>query len=330
MNEVDARGSTEPALSAVQGAATPGRTPEMERDRLVGALLLVFGVAAVSTGSIFARLAEAPPLAKAAWRCAIATAVLLALGRLQLVQVICMTPRKLLGLAALAGVFLAVHFATWIASLDHTSVATSLLLVNTTPIWIVVLAPFVNRESVSRRELVGVALALAGGAWLALGGEADASAARESAAGGNGLLGPALAVVGAWASTGYFLIGRRVGKGMALIGYLSVCYGAATGTLLVAALATGTQLVGFEGETVLWLLALALVPQLIGHSAYNAALRKLPALLVAMPLLFEPVVGSLLAWWFLGEAPPARAFGAGTLVLAGVALAAGLGRRAPG
>jgi drug/metabolite transporter (DMT)-like permease len=329
MNEVDARGSSEPALRAVQGATTPGRTPEMERDRLVGALLLVFGVAAVSTGSIFARLAEAPPLAKAAWRCAVATAVLLALGRLQLVQVICMTPRKLLGLAALAGVFLAVHFATWIASLDHTSVATSLLLVNTTPIWIVVLAPFVNRESVSRRELVGVALALAGGAWLALGGEADVSAAQASDAGGSGLLGPALAVVGAWASTGYFLIGRRVGKGMPLIGYLSVCYGAATATLLLAALVTGTQLVGFEGETVLWLLALALVPQLIGHSAYNAALRKLPALLVAMPLLFEPVVGSLLAWWFLDEAPPARAFGAGTLVLAGVALAAGLGRRAP-
>lgn len=308
---------------------SPGRPPSAERDRVIGATLLVIGVAAVSTGSIFARLAEAPPLAKAAWRCALATAVLLLLGRTTLWRALAVTPRKLLGLAALSGVFLAVHFATWIASLDHTSVATSLLLVNTTPIWIVLLAPLVNREPVSRRELVGVVLAIAGGAWLALGGEADPSAGSESRSGRDGLLGPALAVVGAWAATGYFLIGRRVGARVPLIGYLSVCYGAATVTLVLAALVSGTQLLGFEGETVLWLLALALVPQLIGHSAYNAALRKLPALLVALPLLLEPIVGSLLAWWVLGEAPPVRAIGAGALVLAGVALASGLGRRDP-
>jgi len=135
-------------------------------------------------------------------------------------------------------------------------------------------------------------------------------------------------VVGAWAATGYFLIGRRVGSEVPLIGYLSVCYGTATATLVLAAVASGTELAGFEPTTVLWLLALGLVPQLIGHSAYNAALRKLPALLVALPLLLEPVVGSLLAWWVLGEVPPLRAFGAGALVLSGVALAAGLGRRA--
>jgi drug/metabolite transporter (DMT)-like permease len=196
--------------------------------------------------------------------------------------------------------------------------------VNTTPIWIVLLAPFVSRETGGRSELAGVALAFAGGAWLALGGERGAGPDPGS----HGLLGPALAVAGAWAATGYFLIGRRVGTRLALIGYLCVCYGTATVTLALAALATGTQLAGFAPATVLWLLALGLVPQLIGHSACNAALRKLPALLVALPLLLEPVVGSLLAWWVLDEAPPARALGAGVLVLAGVALAAGLGRRA--
>jgi drug/metabolite transporter (DMT)-like permease len=322
--------SSSPGLPAASASAGPGPG----RERLIGAALLVIGVAAVSTGSIFARLAEAPPLAKATWRCALATLVLMALGRAALVQVVATTSRRLLGLAALSGLFLALHFATWIASLDHTSVATSLLLVNTTPIWIVLIGPLVTREPVGRRELVGVALALAGGAWLALGGEAAPSSGPSEGtdaaadAPGGGLLGPLLAVAGAWAATAYFLIGRRVGKQLALIGYLSVCYGAATVTLALAALFTGTPLVGFGGETVLWLVALALVPQLIGHSACNAALRKLPALLVALPLLLEPVVGSLLAWWVLAEAPPARALGAGVLVLAGVALAAGLGRRA--
>lgn len=292
------------------------------------ALLLSIGVAAVSTGAVFARLADAPALSKATWRCAIATAVIAALGGRASLDALRAAPRDVTRLALLAGTLLAAHFATWIASLDHTSVATSLLLVNTIPIWVVLLAPFVNGDRAGRAALVGVALALAGGAWLAFGGPSEprVEAATDDAP-DAGLLGPALAVLGAWGAAGYMVIGRRIGARVPLFAYLTLCYGTATAWLFVAALLSGAPLFVFDAATYVWLVALGLVPQLIGHSACNAALRRLPALLVALPLLLEPVVGSLLAWAVLAEAPPLRAFPAGALVLSGVALAAGLGRR---
>ncbi len=291
--------------------------PLSPRERLLGAALLTLGVLAVSTGAVFARLAEAPALVKATWRCAIATAALVALGAPVLLQVLMTAPRRVVGLAALSGLFLAAHFATWIASLDHTSVATSLLLVNTIPVWVVLLAPLVNGERATLLQLAGVALALGGGAWLALDGEAAASAEHQ-----RGLLGPGLAVLGALGATAYLVIGRRIGQRLPLVGYLAVCYGTATLALAAAATVAGTSLVAVDASAWIWIAALGLVPQLIGHSACNAALRRLPALLVALPLLLEPVVGSWLAWWILDETPPARTLSAGGLTLFGIALAA--------
>lgn len=289
-------------------------------EALVGATLMALGVVAVSTGAVFARLAEAPPLAKAAWRCAFATALLAVLGGPTMAGALAALERRVVALSALAGVFLAAHFATWIASLEHTSVATSLLLVNTSPIWVALVAPRLTGDRASGRALAGVALALVGAAWLAWRGDGGGATPR-------GLLGPGLALLGALGATGYLLVGRRVGARVPLVGYLVVCYGTATGTLLLAALATGSPLTGFDRATIGWLLALGFVPQLIGHSACNAALRKLSPLLVALPLLLEPVLGSLLAWVVLNERPPAEAGPAGALVLLGVALAAGLGPR---
>ncbi|MEZ6013507.1 MAG: DMT family transporter [Planctomycetota bacterium] len=322
---LDPRAPVAPAPSRGLDAG-PARRPGTRMQTVTLALLLALGVAAVSTGALFARLAEAEPLAKAAWRCAVATLVLAVVGGPGAGRALAAAPRSALGATCLAGTCLAVHFATWIASLDFTSVATSLLLVNTNPVWVVLLAPLVNGERASRRALAGVALALSGGVWLAAGASPAADAPAGSLEGaleeGSRWLGPSLAVCGAWAATGYFLLGRRVGGRIPLVPYLGLCYGVATAWLCVAALARGVPLSGFPAMTYLWVVALGLVPQLIGHSACNAALRRLPALLVALPLLLEPIVGSWLAWAVLGEVPPARAWSAGALVLLGVARAA--------
>ena len=292
------------------------------RERWVGVTLLTLGVLAVSTGAVFARLADAPALVKATWRCALATVALMALGAPVLLQVVFTAPKRVIGLAALSGLFLAAHFATWIASLDHTSVATSLLLVNTIPVWVVLLAPFVNGDRATVRQLLGVALALVGGAWLALGGQDLQPPLPTAGPPPSGTLGAGLAVLGAWGAAAYYLLGRRIGTRLPLFAYLTVCYGSATVALACAATASGDSLFDVDASAWIWIVALGLVPQLIGHSACNAAVRRLPALLVALPLLLEPVVGSLLAWLVLDEAPPARALGAGALTLSGIALAA--------
>ena len=130
-----------------------------------------------------------------------------------------------------------------------------------------------------------------------------------------------LALAGAWAVTGYLVIGRKLRAKMSLIPYIFVVYGMSALALIVLMFALGESPLGYQPATYLWILALALVPQLIGHSTYNWALRYLPASLVATANLGEPIGSAILALFILGEVPtPFTLFG-GALILAGIYLA---------
>ena len=251
------------------------------------------------------------PLATAiaAWRCAIATLVLAPAGLPRLRAALDEHGARRLGAPLLAGAFLAVHFATWIRSLEYTSVAASVFLVNTNPIWVGLLAPLVTRERLRPAAVVGLVLAVLGSGVIALGGLGG---------GGRPLLGAFLALAGAWAASGYLLIGRRQRAGLPLSAYLFACYGSAALLLVALAGIEGTPLVGYSDQTVLYLVAIGLVPQLIGHSACNWALRKLETVYVALTFLGEPICSSLLAWIVLSEAPAASIWIGGPLVLAGI------------
>lgn len=271
----------------------------------------MLGVVGVSTGAILVRLADCGPLAKAAWRCGLATCILAFSGGLR--RPAGYPPdRRALGLAMLAGTFLAFHFATWIASLDMTSVAASSVLVSTAPIWVAIASPLVTSDRPSLRSITGVGVSMLGSVWIAVdaGGETGE------------WLGPALAMAGAIGGAGYILIGRRVGTRLPMQRYLFVCYGTAAVLLIVAALINGDKLVGFDQQTWLALVGLALFPQLLGHSSCNWALRWLPALFVSVAFLSEPILSSFFAWVFLQEAPGMAVLQAAPLVLIGIVLAA--------
>lgn len=295
-----------PAASTDPSPASPPRPP---RSRV--ALVLAIGVVSTSFGAILVRLADCPPLAKAAWRCTLAAAILGATGGLRRRGAQPESPGAV-RLAVLAGAFLAFHFGTWIASLDSTSVATSSLLVATTPIWVAMASPFLTKDRATWRALTGVALSLAGSAWIALAGE-DGSGELEGAL---------LAVAGAIGAAGYVLIGRRMGERLPIQRYLFLCYGSAALFLIATAAIRGDALFGFDGRTYAALIGLALVPQLLGHSACNWALRWLPALLVSVVFLSEPIVASTLAWALLNEAPERVVLYAAPLILLGIVLAA--------
>ena len=289
----------------------PPQVPETRHHatRLAVLPILALGVLAVSTGAIFARLADAPATAIAVWRCAIATLVLAPAGLPRLRTALAEHGLRRLGAPLLSGAFLAVHFATWIRSLEYTSVAASVFLVNTNPIWVGLLAPLVTRERVRPATLVGLVLALVGSGVIAVGGLGG---------GGRPLLGAFLALAGAWAASGYLLVGRRQRTGLPLSAYLFACYGSAALWLMLLAGAQGTPLVGYSDRTILVLVAMGLVPQLIGHSACNWALRKVEAVHVALTFLGEPICASLLAWLVLAEAPAPSIWIGGPLVLAGI------------
>lgn len=289
-------------------------------------IAIILAVLATSTASIFIRFAqtEVPSLVIAAWRLSIATLALAPLAffrhREELRK---LTWRELL-LALLSGAFLAVHFATWISSLEFTSVASSVVFVSTTPLWVALLAPLTVKEPVTRPVFIGIVLTLLGGAVVGLSDTCSWNAGGlacpplRSFLQGEAFLGDMLALVGAITAALYLLIGRSLRGKMSLIPYIFLVYGAAAVVLILLMLAGGYSPIGYSPKAYLWFVLLALVPQLIGHSTYNWALRYLSAAYVSITLLGEPIGSTILAFLLLGETPTMlKIFGA-ILILAGI------------
>lgn len=267
----------------------------------------------MSSGSIFARLAEAPALALSFWRCAIAAAVLLLWASPRLGKELGFLTRTERLLALLSGAFLALHFASWISSLEHTTVASSVLLVNTGPIWVGLLTPLVSSDRLGPGLRLGIALSFVGSCVVAGG---DLELGRDA------LWGDLLAVVGALSLSAYLLAGRRLRAKLSLPVYTGVVYGVAALLLLPTAVALGEPITGFSPTSWCWVLALALLPQLVGHTVSNWALAHASAAMVAVSLLGEPILAGAWAAAFLGEAPPLAFFLGAPLILAGIILAA--------
>jgi drug/metabolite transporter (DMT)-like permease len=272
---------------------------------------VVLGIAllAVSCGAIFARLAEAPPLAIAAWRVGLALVVVMPFAAAGIVGA--RTSKRARALAAGAGILLAAHFATWIASLDYTTVARSVLFVCTAPIWVALLGFLSGRGAPTRATLLALVLALAGAAVVSGGGHGGAAALR----------GDLLALAGGVAMAGYFMLSREAQGSLPFRTYLGIAYGVAAAALWLAVLVADVPASGFDERTWWALAGMAAVSQLIGHSGYNWSLRHLSPLFVAVVSVGEPVIASALAWWILGEALDWRTGAGGVLILAAIAFA---------
>jgi drug/metabolite transporter (DMT)-like permease len=270
---------------------------------------VLLGILAVGASAIFIRLADAPALGIAFWRCTlgvIALVPLAALGRERIPK------GRNLWAGVVAGVALGAHFGTWIASLDYTSVAASVVLVSTTPVFVAVAAYLLLGERTSILSFAGIALAIAGTVVIAGGGRGAADAA---------FFGNALALVGAVTMAVYVLIGRSLRTGgVGALSYSIVGYSAAALALLPVALASGAQLWGYSTTTWFWLFVITLGPQLLGHTVLNWALEYVPASIVSGAVLAEPVIAALLAWLVLEEKPGLATLLGGLVVLAGLYL----------
>jgi drug/metabolite transporter (DMT)-like permease len=283
------------------------------------ALGLGIGLAAVSTASVLIRFAlreGAPPLAIAAYRLTLATLILapVALGRCRQELRALRLRDWLLVLAS--GVSLGVHFATWVSSLAYTSVASSVVLVTTSPLFVALFAALFLRERLSPGVLAGMAIALAGGVVVALSDRA--SGGSSSAPLPTAMLGNGLALAGAVAAGVYLSIGRGLRPRMSLQLYIFLTYGTAAVTVDLALAAARIPAAGYNWHACMWMTLLALVPQLIGHSSFNWALRYLPATYVSVTTLGEPIGSTLLALALLSEVPSVQKIVGGALILAGI------------
>jgi drug/metabolite transporter (DMT)-like permease len=294
------------------------------RARTEPLLVMAVAVVAMSWAAPLIRLSSAPPLAIAAWRLTFATLLLspalaASTGRREWSR-LGWSQRRI---AVVAGVALALHFATWITSLRLTSVAASAVLVSLSPVFAWVFSRAFLGERPARRQAAGIVLAIAGAAVIALG---DAGHGGRAA-----LLGDLLALAGAAFGGAYFVIGRRLRADLGLVAYITPVYGVAAVVLLAWAALRGQAFIAYPTTDWAIFAALAVGPMIVGHGGLNYALRYLPAYTVNVAALGEPVGATLIAWLLpsIAEPPSLPALAGGALALTGIALAlVGSGRSA--
>jgi len=293
-------------------------------------LVLVAGVFAISTAAIFIRLAmdaAASPYANAsagvrgvgfslfisASRLAIASLLLVPAWRnLQPSQ---LSPGAL-RYAGAAGLCLALHFATWITSLSFTSIAASTTLVTTNPVWVALLSWLWLKEKPKALTVLGIGAAFGGGVLIALGDTGGVTG------GSNPPLGNFLALVGAWMASLYFLLGREAQqRGLGIGSYVAIAYSTGALVLLPLPFIAGSTYVGYPIAVYLYILLMAVLSQVVGHTTLNWAIRWISPTLVTLAILFEPVSSSFLGYLIFNEVPGLLVLVGAAVVLTGVAVA---------
>ena len=283
--------------------------------------VIVLAIVATSSAAILIRYALAesmPPLLIAGSRLAIATLALtpLALGRHR--QRIAALTRRELALIAISGLCLAAHFTAWVSSLQYTTVLVSVVIVSTGPIWVAIMEVAFLRIRLSALVVAGLLVALAGGALIGI----PLDGAAQNAGDINATItGGLLAWLGALTVSVYMLIGRTLRPRLPVVPYVWLVYGSASIAAVLVMLLTATPLLGFRAEGYLILLAMGLVPQLLGHSSLNFLLEYFPAALVSMFSQLEPIGSAVLALFLFRELPPQQQILGSLLILVGVVMA---------
>jgi drug/metabolite transporter (DMT)-like permease len=276
--------------------------------------VLIVGTFTASVAAILIRYAEeAPALAISFWRCAGGAAVLgpFAYRRLRSWEL-----RDLL-FAFIAGAFLAVHFATWISSIERTSIAASVLLVSTGPVFIALAAPMMFRERVGRAVWAGIVIALGGTALVA-----------GTDLGGTSLSGNMLALAGGAAGGYYVAYGQLARRQLGVLEYAFIAYAFSAVLLLMVIGPSGTELVGYASKTWIAIAALTVGPQLLGHTMINFVLSDIDATTVSVTIMTEPIIATGLAFALFDEVPSWLIYPGGAAILLGIYVAS-TARREP-
>jgi drug/metabolite transporter (DMT)-like permease len=293
----------------------PRGFPERFGTRRVALAAVGVAVLAASTSAILIRAGDAPEPVMAFYRVLFTTVLLVPLARGTGAELARVSRRDLLG-ALLAGLALAAHFAAWFESVDRTTVAASVTLVQTQTVFVAAGAGLLLSERVSRRTLAGIAIALLGAGAMSAAGAFDGGGAPEP------LLGNGLALVGAAMAAVYVLSGRSIRQRVPVVPYVLVVYAVAALGLLTVVLASGQALAGYPYREWLLFLGMAVGPGLLGHTLINWALEHVESSVVSVSLVGEPVGSTVLAAVLFGEVPGALALAGGAVVIAGIVVTA--------
>jgi drug/metabolite transporter (DMT)-like permease len=273
-------------------------------------ILLPIGIFAISTASIFIKLCEAPAL--------IITTYRIMLASLMLMPLACYNKtwrgweKKDWVWFLLFRFFLSLHFSFWIASLKYTSVASSVVLVTTHPIFVGIGGWIFLKERLGLNLVFGISLSILGSGLIGYG---DMTLSKQA------LKGDGFALLGAMAASGYLLLGRKMRKDQNLLSYIFPVYSTAGLILILLSLIFHESFFRYSPSTYFFLFLLALIPQLIGHTTFNWALKYLPVFMVAISILGEPIGSTILAYPILGEGLTILKVLGGISIFAGILIA---------
>ena len=288
--------------------------------------ILFIAIMAVSTAAIFIRFAQetTSSLSIAAYRLMFASVILFPFTIKKTLSAWKGLRRKSIGLIFTSALLLALHFASWILSLEYTNVISSVVLVTTTPIWVAAISPWLLKERVPKRFFLGLMIAFLGILLINFRGSLsfDGFKLREILNGENRAgLGNFLALIGALCAAGYVVVGRALRKKLSTESYVLSVYSIAGLILISLVIFTKGQVEITNVDELKWLLLIALIPQVLGHSLLNWSLGSLPAYFVAISLLGEPIGSSLLAIIFLKETPSFWEIISSIVILSGIIVA---------
>ncbi len=292
-------------------------------------IIFTVGILAISSSSILIRFSQsnAHSIVIAAYRMLVASIILLPYVLLKNRSEFRSIDRYDFIRFLVAGIFLALHFASWISSLEYTSVASSVVLVTTTPLWVAILSPFLLREKNNPKIWIGISIAIIGSIIVS-----NSQSCRINSGfilncdglgdllSGRNFLGNFLALAGAWMIAGYIIVGRRLRNKYSLTFYAFSVYSIAAIVLVIWVSFSGFSFIGFSTSTYMWMILLGIFPQLIGHSTFNWALGYLPASFVSVAFMAEPIGTIILAFLLLNESPQIGEICGGLLILFGIFL----------
>ena len=220
--------------------------------------------------------------------------------------------KKELFLCFLSGTFLGLHFITWISSLAYTSVASSVVIVATQPVFVALFTPLILKEKIDVWVFVAILIALVG-TFVIAGGDIKISQTN--------LKGDLLSLVGAVFAALYLTLGRGIRKKLNLFPYVFLVYSIATLVIFIFCLSAGLNFSPLSWKNFILFLLLALIPTLVGHTLYNYILKYVKAHLVGMTILGEPLGATLWAYLILKEIPVSTFYIGGILIFIGIWIA---------
>jgi drug/metabolite transporter (DMT)-like permease len=272
--------------------------------------IVLAGTFFTSLSSIIIRFSEAPALVISAYRMLFTTLMLLIPVILKSRTEFKNITKKEYTLCVVSGIFLALHFATWITSIKMTTVANSTILVSCSPIFVALANYFITKEKLGRKMAIGISLSLAGTIIIAMG------SSRETAS--NLMLGNILAFLGAIFVAGYLVIGGIARKNLSAGVYVFIVYSVSTVVLFVMCIASGTPIYPYATKEFLLFAALAFFCSILGHTVYNYMVKYVSSTMISVSTLSEPIFASILALVIFNEIPSSYTLVGGTVIISGI------------